>query len=205
MEDLYAAPGSLADQSYCTFHDAVSATVGRAREKVDSITELVILIADDHTRSPPPRHILHLKRKEDKPFDPAPQDKQAWANLAELCKQLDSVLAAGTATEQEAAEAWGRVRYARVPDILQLGSFMRAEAAVKRVLITRVLQSLQGGVISRASSRGRPVAVVCDYQHHTPAVLHGPVNEKLSQLTEYLHAHPHHLGESDHKVRWGVY
>jgi hypothetical protein len=197
MEDLYAAPASC-----CTFRDVAGAITSRGAKKC-STSWLVILLADDHLRCPQPRERLRIKRQEDKPFQPASQDQPAWAYLASVCKQLDGLLQSGTATEQELGLAWEKVCKARVPNVEQLGAFMRTELAVKHVLITKVLQLLQEHVSSKSAKTGRPLAVLCDYQHHTRATLHGPVDAQLTRLSEYLYAHPHQLGESDHKVSSG--
>jgi hypothetical protein len=144
MQDLYSFPSSLANSGHrsCDVRRVVQGCVDHVGGKCDPACQVAILLADDHTRSPEPRQMLGAKRKDDQPFAPADGDKHYWKTLAESCNHLDSLLSAGTATEQELKAAWERVRGARVPDVKQLGAFIRTQPAVKHVLLTKVMQQL---------------------------------------------------------------
>jgi hypothetical protein len=200
MQDLHIVP-SLLDDSSCTLQQVAHKFADIVAAKCDMDCGLVILMADDPRRCPPPRQRLAIKRMQAQPFAPADGDRHQWETLAESCNQLDSLLSAGTATELELQGAWDKVMQARVPDVAQLEALMRAQPAFKHVLITKGLQLLQQHLELVAAGNGRPLAVICDYQEHTHATLHGPDDVHLHSLVEHLYAHPHELGEGDHKVR----
>jgi hypothetical protein len=138
MEDLYSAL-PYSGHMQCTFLRVAQSIANSVIEKIDPHRLLVILMADDSRRCPPPRKRLRIKRMQAKPFAPSSlEDAYYWGGLAQACTHLDSLLVAGTAAEQELEAAWTSLCRRKLPIVRQLDGLMRTQPAVKHVLLTKV-------------------------------------------------------------------